>query len=178
MKNVTLECLTARHLQLFGAIVQWFARYELLMQDVMATVAGSDAAAVMLLTRRLDFAAKRRALLDLLRHRPVPLDQFDRIRGHLIIPDNLTPLRNYIAHSAWKPGASATGVQPNWILRIPPSVKPSLGDSAASGFYVEDNEDRIEYTLNDLDQIVENLAENYALFLAYLREVDLIPRRA
>ena len=178
MNNATLDCLTPRHLQLFGTIVQWFARYELLMQDVMATVAGSDSAAVMLLTRRLDFAAKRQVLLDLLRHRPVPLDQFDRIRGHLVIPDNLTPLRNNIAHSAWAPGASATGVQPNWILRIPPSVKPSHGDSTASGPYVEDDEDRVEYTLYDLGQIVENLAENYTLFLAYLREVDLVPGRA
>jgi hypothetical protein len=165
-------------LQLFGTIVQWFARYELLMQDVMATVAGSDSAAVMLLTRRLDFAAKRQVLLDLLRHRPVPLDQFDRIRGHLVIPDNLTPLRNNIAHSAWKPGVSATGVQPNWILRIPPSVKPSRGDPAMSGTYLEDDDDQIEYTLEDLAQIVESLAGNYVLFLAYLTEVDLVPGRA
>jgi len=178
MKNATQDCLTPRHLQLFGAIVQWFARYELLMQDVMATVAGSDSAAVMLLTRRLDFAAKRQVLLDLLRHRPVPLDQFDRIRGHLVIPDNLTPLRNNIAHSAWKPGVSATGVQPNWILRIPPSVKPSRGDPAMSGTYLEDDDDRIEYTLEDLAQIVESLAGNYVLFLAYLTEVDLVPGRA
>lgn len=178
MNGATLDCLTPRHLQLFGTIVQWFARYELLMQDLMATVAGSDSAAVMLLTRRLDFSAKRQVLLDLLRHRPVPLDQFDRVRGHLVIPDNLTPLRNNIAHSAWKPGLSATGVQPNWILRIPRSVKPSRGDPATSGSYVEDNEDQVEYTLDDLAQIVESLAGNYAVFLAYLREVDLVPGRA
>ncbi len=121
----------------------------------MATVAGCDAAAVMLLTRRLDFATKRQILLDLLRHRPVPLDQFDRIRGYLVIPDNLTPLRDNITHSAWKPGATATGVQPNWILRIPPSVKPARGAPATAGAYVEDDEDRIEYTLDDLVLVVE-----------------------
>ncbi len=178
MNNATPECLTPRHLQLFGTIVQWFARYELLMQDVMATVAGADAAAVMLLTRRLDFADKRRVLLDLLRHRPVPLDQFDRIRGYLVIPENLTPLRNDIAHSAWRPGLAPTGIQPNWILRVPPSVRPSRGDPASPESYVEDNEDRIEYTLDDLSQIVESLAENYVLFQAYLREVGLVPARA
>jgi hypothetical protein len=178
MTNATPECLTPRHLQLFGTIVQWFARFELLMQDVMATVAGADAAAVMLLTRSLDFAGKRRVLVDLLRHRPVPLDQFDRIRGYLVIPENLTPLRNDIAHSAWKPGVTATGVQPNWIVRIPPSVRPSRGDPASPESYVEDNEDRIEYTLDDLAQIVESLAGNYALFLAYLREVDLVAGRS
>ncbi|MGO4871027.1 MAG: hypothetical protein ACLPGW_10520 [Roseiarcus sp.] len=178
MKNVTLDCLTPRHLQLFGTIMQWFARYELLMQDVMATVAGSDSAAVMLLTRRLDFADKRRVLLDLLRHRPVPMDQFDRVRAYLVIPHNLTPLRNNIAHAAWKPGLAPTGVQPNWILRIPPSVKPSRDDSTRPGTYVEDNEDHIEYTLDDLGQIVESLAGNYTLFLAYLKGVDLVPGRA
>ncbi len=176
MNNTTLDCLTPRHLELFGTIVQWFARYELLMQDVMATVAGSDAAAVMLLTRGLDFAAKRRVLLDLLRHRPVPMDQFDRIRGHLLIPEKLTPLLNNIGHSAWKAGVSATGVQPNWILRIPPSVRPSHGDSVTPAAYVEDAVDRVEYTLDDLAQIVENLAGNYALLLNYARDVYLVPR--
>ncbi len=178
MKNATPDCLTTRHLQLFGTIVQWFARYELLMQDVMATVAGCDAAAIMVLTRRLDFAGKRQVLLDLLRHRPVPLDQFDRVRGYLVIPDNLTPLRNNIVHSAWRPGSSATGVQPNWILGIPPSVKPLRGDPAMPGSYVEDDDDRTEFTLDDLGQIVDSLAENYGMFLSYLQEVDLVAGRA
>lgn len=106
------------------------------------------------------------------------MDQFDAIRGYLVIPSDLTPLRNNIAHSAWKPGVTPTGVQPNWILRIPPSIKPSRGDSTRPGRYVEDDEDRIEYTLDDLAQIVESLAGNYALFLAYLRGVDLVPGSA
>jgi hypothetical protein len=105
------------------------------------------------------------------------LDQFDRIRGYLVIPDNLTPLRDNITHSAWKPGATATGVQPNWILRIPPSVKPARGAPATAGAYVEDDEDRIEYTLDDLVLVVESLAGNYALFQAYLRQVDLVRGR-
>jgi hypothetical protein len=178
MTNATQDCLTPRHMQLFGTIVQWFARYELLMQDIMATIAGSDAAAIMLLTRHLDFAARRRVLFDLLHHRPVPMDQFDRIRGYLVIPHSLAPLRDNIAHSAWQPGLSATGVQPDWILRIPPSVKPARGDSASAGIYVEDDQDRVEYTLDDLAQIVESLAGNYALFLAYLKEVNLVAGRA
>jgi hypothetical protein len=69
-------------------------------------------------------------------------------------------------------------VQPNWIVRIPPSVRPSRGDPASPESYVEDNEDRIKYTLDDLAQIVESLAGNYALFLAYLREVDLVAGRS
>ena len=69
-----MDYLKDRHLLLFGKIVQWFARYELLMQQVMATVTGSDSASVMLLTRGLDFSGKRRALFDLLRHRTDRID--------------------------------------------------------------------------------------------------------
>ena len=178
MKHAAMDSLSPRHLQLFGAVVQWFAHYELLMQDIMATVAGSDAAAIMVLTRRLDFASRRRALLDLLRHRSAPMDQFDAIRGYLAIPHSLTPLRNNIAHAAWKPGVTPSGIQPNWILRVPPSVKPSRGDPATAGLYVEDDDDRIEYTLDDLVQVVESLAGNYALFQAYLNEVNLVRARS
>lgn len=177
MKTPAPHGLTPRHLELFGAVIQWFAHYELLMQDVMATVAGSDAAAVTLLTRKLSYLEKRGVLLDLLRHRPVPLDQFDRIRSYLAIPDSLAPLRDNIAHSSWKPGASAGGVQPNWILRIPPSVRPSRG-GPTTGAYVEDNQDRVEYTLDDLAEIVATLQGNYDLFRAYLREVYLAPGEA
>jgi hypothetical protein len=177
MATSTLSSLTPRHLELFGTIVQWFARYELLLQGIMAAVAGTDPAAVMLLTRRLDFAEKRRVLLDLLRHRPIPMDQFDRIRGFLFIPDSLTPLCDNITHSSWKPGASASGVQPNWVLRIPPSVRPSHGDPQTLGAYVEDNQDRMEYTLEDLATVVENLKGNYDLFLAYVHDVKLMPQR-
>jgi hypothetical protein len=178
MTSPTPDCLTARHLELFGTIVQWFAHYELLVQDVMAAIAGADAAAIMLLTRRLDFAEKRRALLDLMRHRPIPMDQSDRIHDFLAIPDKLTGLRNDIAHSAWIPGAVATGVQPNWVLRIPSSVKPSRGDAAIYGSYVEDPQEEVEYTLDDLSQIAATLAGNYALFLSYLQEKSLTPRPA
>jgi hypothetical protein len=79
MSIVIPGCLTERHLTLFGTIVQWFARYELLMQKIMATVIGLDSAAVILLTRGLTFDDKHRALLGLLRHRGIPLDQFDAI---------------------------------------------------------------------------------------------------
>jgi hypothetical protein len=47
----TSDCLTERHLMLFGTIVHWFARYEVLMQQIIATVIGSHLADVMLLTR-------------------------------------------------------------------------------------------------------------------------------
>jgi len=106
MSTVIAGCLTERHLTLFGTIVQWFARHELLMQEIIATVIGSDSAAVMLLTRDLTFDDKHRALLGLLHHRGIPLDQFDAIRSYLKVPHALSTLCDDIEHSAWIAGPS------------------------------------------------------------------------
>ena len=62
---------------------------------------------IMLLTRSLDFSAKRRALFDLLRRRAIPLDQFDRLNEFFTVPQTLAALRDEIAHSAWVPGPAA-----------------------------------------------------------------------
>jgi hypothetical protein len=117
------DCLTDRHLLLFGTILHGFARYERLISEISATVAGSDYAAVILLTRGLDFEGKRPALLDLLRHRAVPLDQYDRICTFLKIPEGLIRLRNDIAHSTWTSVRYSNWIQPDWILQPPPRVK-------------------------------------------------------
>jgi hypothetical protein len=133
MEKPFSDCLTDRHLSLFGSIVQWFARYEVLMQDVMAALAGADSTTVMFLTRGLNFNGKRRALLDLLRHRSIPLDQFDRIDRHLVVPDTFSSLREDIAHSTWILSAPSSWIQPNWILRMPAGVKPLRSDPCALG---------------------------------------------
>ena len=98
MNRAILGSLTERHLMLFGTIIQLFARYELLMQEVMTTVSGADPAAIMLLTRGLNFREKRRALLDLLFHWTVPVDQYDRIGAFLLVPDE-PPQRDRRSHS-------------------------------------------------------------------------------
>jgi hypothetical protein len=177
MNNEALDPLTLRHLALFGAVVQWFARYETLMEQAMAAVAGCDLPAVMLLLRSHSFSGKRQTLLDLLRHRAAPMDELDRIRGYLVIPDNLARLREDIGHCVWRRGAAPDGVQPNWILRVPPTVKPSHGEDAVREPYVEDSAEWVEYTIDDLEQIVASLAENYALFAGYLKENNLLAAR-
>jgi hypothetical protein len=63
MKQIDLKCLTERHLLLFGTIIQWFARYDFLMQEIMAMVIGADSGSVMLLTRDLDFSGKTAGLI-------------------------------------------------------------------------------------------------------------------
>jgi hypothetical protein len=175
----TFDCLTEQHLRLFGSIIQWFARYELVMQDVMATVSGSDSASLMLLTRGLDFGGKRRAMLDLLRHRAVPLDQFDRVLGYLTVPDTLASLRNNIAHSAWIVAPASGGIQPDWILRLPPSIKPwHDAHGTPSDTFIEGSEDKVAYTINDLTEVVEKLASNHMRFTNYLSKVGLISPRS
>ena len=178
MNKITMGCLSEQHLLVFGAIIQWFARYELLIQDVIATVAGAEPASIMLLTRNLDFGDKRLALLDLLRHCKFPLDRFDRINEYLMVPHGLMPLWKDIVHSAWVPGVSSSWIQPDWILHPAARVKPLHDDPAApSENFVERDQDKVAYTLDDLSQIVQALAANHERFLEYLQDVGLIPSR-
>jgi hypothetical protein len=72
MNGSERDCLTEQHLFLFGSTVHWFANYEVLVQRVMARLAGADLDCVTVLTRTLDFGQKRLALLDLLRVKAVP----------------------------------------------------------------------------------------------------------
>ena len=99
MNKTSDDCLTEKHLLLFGTIIRWFARYELLMLDLTAAVAGSDTSATMILTRNLGFRDKRLALIDLLRHLAIPLDQYHRIIDYLIVPNTFFSLRNDISFS-------------------------------------------------------------------------------
>jgi len=171
-------CLTERHLTLFGTIVQWFARHELLMRKIMATVIGSDSAAVILLTRGLSFGDMRHAVLDLLRHRRVPLDQFDAVYRYLELPDALSTLCDKIEHSTWIPGPSPSSIQPDWILPRPRTIKPmyAAADTRSEDF-AEDDDEKVEYTLDDLEEAAETLGRNYEGFSDYVREVGLIDPR-
>jgi len=175
MNKAILGSLSERHLMLFGTIVQLFAQYELLMQEVMTKVSGADPAAILLLTRRLDFGEKRRALLDLLYHWTVPVDQYDRIGAFLLVPENLAQLRHDIAHAAWIADQSSSWIQPDWILRIPPSIKPMRDDPRTGGErFIERTDDKTTYTLQGLEDIVNSLASSYELLVEYLQQVDLI----
>ena len=52
------DCITERHLMLFGTIVRWFAQYDVLIQQVIATIIGSHLTDVMLLTKTLTTGEK------------------------------------------------------------------------------------------------------------------------
>ncbi len=168
------QCLTERHLALFGAIIQWFASYEALIQEIMASATGADTACIRLLTSGLNFAAKRAALLNLLRHRAIPLHQCERIQNHLRVPDTHTSLLHDILHSAWIPGKQSESIQPDWILGLLPTVRPMHAEpDTLPGNFIERYEDRVSYTLEDLAEIVEILTENHKRFSDYLAETRL-----
>ena len=170
------DCLTERHLMLFGTIVHWFARYEVLMQRIMATVTGSRMADVMLLTKTLTPDQKRMALLDLLRHRVIPLDRFDAVYKYLTIPETFGLLLSDIEHSVWVAGTSSHSIQPDWILKPRPTIKPlHSGDDGRSEGFLEDYQDKVEYSLEQLNETAETLGENYRGFAAYCRSVGLLP---
>ncbi len=174
MNNGSQDCLTPQHLQLFGTIVQWFARYELLMQELMAKLAGSETASVILLTRRLDFGGKRQALLDLLRHRAHPLDQYDKICAYLLVPLTYSPLLYDITHSVWQPGARAHSIQPDWIFRFPPGITPLRDDTSLPGeaFMDRDNNESV-YSLDDFHDISGILEEHYHGLCTYLDHIGM-----
>jgi hypothetical protein len=175
MNAATSTPLTERHLQLFGAIVHCYARYELLMQRIMAKAIGADGSAVILLTRTLTFLEKRLALLALLRHRRVPLDQIDAIRDYLKLPSRLRTLCDDISHSDWTAGAVVDSIQPAWVFNDPKTIKAlhKTADTSADDFQ-EDDDDRTEYSLDDLAAIAERLAANYGAFEDFVREARLI----
>jgi hypothetical protein len=169
------ECITERHLTLFGTIVHWFAQYEVLIQQIIATIIGSHLTDVMLLTKTLTTGEKRTALLGLLRHHGIPLDRFDAVNKYLIILETFSFLVSDIKHSAWVAGKASRSIQPDWILKPKPTIKPvHSGEDGRSPGVLEDYEDKVEYTLEELIEIAETLRENYQSFSGYCRSVGLL----
>lgn len=175
MSRCGTDGVSEQHLLLFGTIVQGFAAHESLIQRVMAHILETQAASIMLLTRSLAFEEKRKALLDLLRHRQIPLDQYDRVNAYLNFPLAIARLRNDIIHSVWITAQSPDSIQPDWILKPLPRIKPvhTETDSVVAGFF-EDEEEKLAYSLNDLTEIAVALQNNLANFSGYLAEVGLV----
>jgi len=163
------EILSERHLLLFGTIVQWFARYERLMTEVMANLAGVDPTAIALMTRGLSFDDKRRAFLNILRYRKVPLDQYDRVCEYLRAPHGLSALRDNIVHSTWQAGRQPSYIQPDWLLNLPANVQPSLGGVDAE--FIRGDEEKVGYSIDDLAEAARTLSLSYAAMAAYVKDV-------
>jgi hypothetical protein len=167
--------ITDQHLVYFGTIVQLYARHEVLMQEIMATVSGADVTSIRLLTSGFNFTEKENALFNLLRHRVVPIDQIDHIRTYLQMPHTYLALRNDIVHSTWTEGLPQNAVRPLWLTHGPQTaLKPVHDIDKGSKEFIEDYDDTVTYTLDDLREIGENLATNYTGFRNYIAKADLI----
>jgi len=164
MAKVHEQVLTERHLALFGAILQCFARYELTIEQSIAYILRTDPSSIAILMRHLDFMGKRLALLDLLRLRAVPADQWERIFAHLAVPSCHVNLRDHITHSTWMTSPEPKSIQPSWILRWNPRIEPTLQTTA----------DESNYTLEALNEVATNLANSHEQFDAFLAETGLI----
>ena len=160
MSNTNSSCLTERHLILFSTISQAFLRHELLMQEIMATVIGSDTDLVTILTHRLTFAEKTRsALLTLLLDWRVPVRHINMIRVHFLIPETLDGLRSDIEHSAWTAGPTSGSIIPGSTTQRP------LQNTKAEEQWIKDFEKcgHIEVRGYDLDlapRIADQLHHN------------------
>jgi hypothetical protein len=144
------------------------------MQEIMATISGADVTSIRLLTTGFNFPEKQEALFNLLRHRVVPIDQIDQIRNYLQMPHTYLSLRNDIVHSTWTDALPQNTVRPLWLTHGPLSaLKPVHDIAKGSKEFIEDYQDTVTYTLEDLREISENLAMNYAEFRDYIAKVRL-----
>jgi hypothetical protein len=166
--------ITDQHLVFFGTIVQLYARHEVLMQEIMATVSGADVTSIRLLTTGFNFPEKQAALFNLLRHRVVPIDQIDQIRNYLQMPNTYISLRNDIVHSTWTDALPQNAVRPLWLTHgSQAALKPVHDIDKGSKEFIEDYQDKVTYTLDDLREIGEKLAMNFAGFRDYITKARL-----
>jgi hypothetical protein len=164
-----------RHFLLFGAILQTFAAHELLIARIAAHILGTEIEPIIILMRSLSFEEKCKALLDLLRHRGVPLDRYDRVNTFLTFLLTFVRLRRELIHSVWSEAPSPTALQPDWILHPVPRIAPlNAAPNTAPGYFVEKDYETLTYSLGELNQIAKELDANLASFSGYVADVDLI----
>jgi hypothetical protein len=130
----------------------------------MGAVSGTDVTSVRSLTAATDFGAKRTALFRLLRHRVMPHDQMDQIQSFFHVVDAFVSLRNDIVHSVWEEGAPQSSVWPLRLTHGPLSAVQPAGQG-----------DWVRYSLEDLNDISQRFAMNYAGLQRYIAGVGLAP---
>jgi len=179
MSKGTPDCLTEQHLLFFGMVIHWFARHEVLIQEIMATISGSDVTSIKVLTSGLSLTGKRDALFNLLRHKEIPLDQIDQIQSYLGVLQTFIPLRNDIMHSVWVEGKPQNSIWPAWLKAGPlTAIKPMDHLSEDTKAFIEVEQDKVTYTLDNLKESIETLERNYAGFHEYAAEIGLISSTA
>jgi hypothetical protein len=155
--------LTPDYFAAFGAIIHHFARHEYLMQCIVSAIIDVPIVPVSILTVELGYRARRETLLSLMRSKPLPKAQLQRIETFLAILDKRNALRNAIAHQAWKQGTRPGSVRPIGI-----SVRG--GEARFKGLAKSED----EYTADKLRRIANELGRSYDRFVAYLDREGLL----
>lgn len=152
----------------FGAIVQWFARHEFLMQGAIAGALGISAAHAAMATSLLSHTQKHDTLKSLLKFESASANRHaERIAWYLGETKKYLRLRNDIAHSVWKVGAR------------PGSIRPMYATArGGDGKFVGHADDERDYIVQDLAQIADELSDRYDQFEHFLRSNGLLPKGA
>ncbi len=153
-----------QHLMAFGAIIQWFARYEFLMQAAMAGILGADLGSVVVVTAGLSYNGKRDALLSLTNLTDLAPEKGRQIKAHLDSMHKHSALRNAIAHSIWVPGSRDNAVKPMRII-----TKGGVGKT------IGHDEGETDHTPEELLQAVSEIAVLYREFADYLISARIVP---
>jgi hypothetical protein len=80
-------------------------------------------------------------------------------------------LRDHIVHSTWSTCREKNWIQPDWVLNLPTTVKPLLGEIDAQ--LVKGEGEKIGYTIDDLSEVVRSLSLNYEELSQYLGAIRL-----
>jgi hypothetical protein len=155
--------LTPDHFMAFGSIIQNFARHEYLMQTLMSAIIEAPVTPISMLTVELSYRARREALLSLMKAKPLPKKQIERIETFLSSLHKRNALRNAIAHNVWKEGKRSGTVRPLGL-----SVR---GGAVAFKGMADDEE---EYTVDKLIKIANELGRLHDKFSAYLEKEGLL----
>lgn len=157
--------LTEEHFQAFGVIIHVFARHEALMVGAMCCIMDAEVVPVSMMAAELPYRGKRETLLALIKAKPLPAPQVERIAWFLGELNKRNALRNAIAHQTWKKGSRAGSVKP-------------LGLSVRGGavtFTGLKDDDR-DYTVDDLTAVANELLALHDKFGGYLASIDLLPK--
>jgi hypothetical protein len=152
------------HFRAFGAIIHCFARHEALMVGAISKLTGADVVLLSMVTAELPYRGKRDTLLALIKEKPLPKEQIERISGYLGELHKWNQLRNAIAHYVWKRGDRPGSVKPMGL-----SVRG--GEAAYRGIEPSDR----DYTKQELISIGNQLIDLRRRFFTYLRSVNLLP---
>ena len=176
MSDTVQNNLTEPYLLFFGTIIHWFARYETLIDSILAAISGADATAIKLLTSDLNTTQKRKTLLRLLRHRAIAADRIDQILRYLEVLHTYTQLHYDIVHSIWIEGEPANTIWPSWLKAGPrTAIKAKHDLGAGQKAFFEEEGEKITYTAEELKEIIGILESNFFAFEKYIDEIGLKP---